>query len=133
MVQDAGFNSEENKRLLQTAGGHYIIGEKLRQGRKGEPVEALSKPGRYTTLENGLEIKEVILEKGSEARRRYVLVRNPDEARRDALKRADIVKEVERRLEELKQLDGQPHKKAACAFGLTVSTAGMSGRPRLES
>src|SRR5690554_7431589 len=103
MVQDAGFNSEENKRLLQTAGGHYIIGEKLRQGRKGDPVEALSRPGRYTTLENGLEIKEVILEKGSEARRRYVLVRNPDEARRDALKRADIVKEVERRLEELKQ------------------------------
>ena len=72
MVQDAGFNSEENKRLLQTAGGHYIIGEKLRQGRKGDPVEALSRPGRYTTLENGLEIKEVILEKGSEARRRYV-------------------------------------------------------------
>jgi transposase len=116
MVQDAGFNSEENKRLLQTAGGHYIIGEKLRQGRKGDPVEALSKPGRYTTLENGLEIKEVILEKGSEARRRYVLVRNPDEARRDALKRADIVKEVEHRLEELKQLNGQPHKKAACAL-----------------
>ena len=85
MVQDAGCISEENIRLLQTAGGHFIIGEKLRQGRKGEPVEALSKPVRYTTLENCLEIKEVILEKGSEARRRYVLVRNPDEAMRDAL------------------------------------------------
>ncbi len=47
MVQDTGFNSEENKRLLQTAGGHYIMGEKLRQGRKGDPVEAFSKPGRY--------------------------------------------------------------------------------------
>ena len=116
MVQAAGFNSEENKRLLQTAGGHYIIGEKLRQGRKCDPVEALSKPGRYTTLENGLEIKEVILDKDSEARRRYILVRNPDEARRAALNRADIVKEVERRLEELKQLAGQPHKKAACAI-----------------
>ena len=70
MVQDEGFNSEEKKRLQQTAGGHNNIGEKLRQGRKGEPVEALSKPGRYTPLENGLEIKEVIQEKGSEARRR---------------------------------------------------------------
>ena len=35
-VQDAGCNSEENKRLLQTAGGHYIIGEMLRQGLKVE-------------------------------------------------------------------------------------------------
>ena len=34
MVQVAGLNSEEIKRLLQTAGGHYIIGEYLREGRK---------------------------------------------------------------------------------------------------
>lgn len=116
MVQDTGFNSEDNKRLLQTAGGHYIIGEKLRQGCKGDPVEALSKRGRYTVMENGLEIKDIILDEDSEARRRYVLVRNPDEARRDALKRESIIQEVERRLEELKQLDGQPHEKAACAL-----------------
>ncbi len=78
MVQDTGFNSEENKRLLQTAGGHYIIGEKLRQGRNAEPVSALSKRGgRYSTMENGLEIKDILLDKDSEARRRYVLVRNP--------------------------------------------------------
>lgn len=60
MVQDTGFNSEENKRLLQTAGGHYIIGEKLRQGQKGDPVEALSKRGRYTAMDNGLEIKDIM-------------------------------------------------------------------------
>lgn len=116
MVQDTGFNSEENKRLLQTAGGHYIMGEKLRQGRKGDPVEALSKPGRFTSMENGLEIKDIILDGDSEARRRYVLVRNPVEAKRDALKREDIVKEAERRLEALKQLDGKPHEKEACAL-----------------
>ena len=46
MVQDAGFNSEENKRHLQTDGGHYSIGEKLRQCRKGDTDEELSKPGR---------------------------------------------------------------------------------------
>ncbi len=116
MVQDTGFNSEANKRLLQTAGGHYIMGEKLRRGRKGDPVEALSKPGRYTTMENGLEIKDIILDADSEARRRYVLVRNPVEAKRDAYKREDIVNEAGRRLEALKQLDGQPHEKAACAL-----------------
>jgi transposase len=116
MVQDTGFNSEENKRLLQTAGGHYIMGEKLRQGRNAAPVSALSKRGRYSTMDNGLEIKDIVLDEDSEARRRYVLVRNPDEAKRDALKREDIVKEAERRLEELKQLDGEPHEKATCAL-----------------
>ena len=116
MVQDTGFNSEENKRLLQTAGGHYIMGEKLRQGRNAAPVSALSKRGRYSTMDNGLEIKDIVLDEDSEARRRYVLVRNPDEAKRDALKREDILKEAERRLEELKQLDGEPHEKAACAL-----------------
>ncbi|HHW71670.1 MAG TPA: hypothetical protein GX393_00400 [Firmicutes bacterium] len=58
----------------------------------------------------------MILDADSEARRRYILVRNPEEAKRDALKREKIVKEVERRLEELKQLDGQPQRKAACAL-----------------
>ncbi len=114
MVQDTGFNSEENKRLLQ--GGLYIMGEKLRQGRKGDPVEGLSNQGRYTPMENGLEIKDIILGGDSEARRRYVLVRNSVEAKRDAFKREDIVKEAKRRLEELKQMDGEPHEKTACAL-----------------
>ena len=116
MVQDTGFNSAENRRWLQTAGGHYIIGEKLRQGSKGAPTEALKHQGRFRTMSNGLEIKDITLAKGSEARRRFVLVRNPVEARRDAIKRADIVREAERRLEDLHQLEGEPHEKAACAL-----------------
>lgn len=35
MVQDTGFNSQANRRILRRTGGHYIIGEKLREGRKG--------------------------------------------------------------------------------------------------
>ncbi|MDY6826856.1 MAG: IS1634 family transposase, partial [Bacillota bacterium] len=58
MVQDTGFNSETNCRVLQGAGGHYIIGEKLRLGPKGKLHEALQQKGKYRTLENGLEIKE---------------------------------------------------------------------------
>jgi hypothetical protein len=116
MVQDTGFNSEKNRRTLQTAGGHYIIGEKLHQGKYAESVEALKRAGKYKTLANGLEIKEVVVGGDSEARRRFVLVRNPEEAERDRIKREDIVKEAERRLDELKQLAGEPHKKAACAL-----------------
>ncbi|MDQ6726827.1 MAG: transposase [Actinomycetota bacterium] len=31
-VADSGFSSVENRRYLQRAGGHYIIGEKLMRG-----------------------------------------------------------------------------------------------------
>ncbi|MFH1609030.1 MAG: IS1634 family transposase [Candidatus Bipolaricaulota bacterium] len=114
-VLDAGFNSEENRRVLQGAGGHYIIGEKLRQGREGLPVEALRRAGTYRQLEGGLQIKEVTVGEGP-ARQRFVVVRNPQEAERDRTRREEIVAEVERRLVELQQLDGEPHKKAACAL-----------------
>ena len=114
LVADTGFNSAAGRRLLQGAGGHYILGEKLRLGSKGLPAEALSRAGTYRTLGNGLEIKEVVVGGDSEARRRFVVVRNPEEAERDRFKREDIVAEVERRLGELSQLDGEPHKKATC-------------------
>ena len=116
MVQDTGFNSDTNRRVLQGAGGHYIIGEKLRLGRKGKLHEALKQKGKYRTLDNGLEIKESILGGDSEARRRYIIIRNPEEALRDQKKREDIILEVECRLQELTQLDTEPHEKSACAL-----------------
>lgn len=45
----------------QTVGGHYIMGEKLRHGRNASPVDALSKRGKYSTRENGLGIKDIVL------------------------------------------------------------------------
>jgi len=48
--------------------------------------------------------------------RRFVIVHNPEEVERDRRKRDDIVKETERRLEALRQLEGEPHNKAACAL-----------------
>lgn len=151
MVQDTGFNSEKNRRILQQAGGHYIIGEKLRRGSKGRAHEALKQRGKFktislrtplrenyeslsltdpiqgsssvasdcpsgTTSSQELEVKEVILGGDSEARRRFVLIRNPEEAHRDHQKREDILTETQRRLEALDQLEGLPHEKAACAL-----------------
>lgn len=40
-VADRGFSSAENRRYLQRAGGHYIIGEKLR-GDSAEAAAALA-------------------------------------------------------------------------------------------
>lgn len=116
MVQDTGFNSETNRRILQGAGGHYIIGEKMRLGPKSKPHEALKQKGKYRTMDNGLEIKESIVGGDSEARRRYIIIRNPEEASRNKKKRDEIVQEAERRMDELKQLDSEPHEKSACAL-----------------
>ena len=115
-VADTGFNSEKNRRILQTAGGHFILGEKLHQGPQGVPVEVLSRAGRFRTLDDDLEIKEVIVDPDGMNERRFVIVRNPDEARRDKLKREDILAEVRRRLDAIKELDGEPHEKAECAL-----------------
>lgn len=114
MVQDSGFNNENNKKILQGAGGNYIMGEKMRLGPKGAPAEALKAKGRYKKLDNGLEIKDVTLGGDSEARRRYIIVRNPEEAKYDQDRRQEIVETVKSKLEELKQLEGKPHEKAAC-------------------
>ena len=114
MVMDSGFNSAANQRVLQGAGDHYIIGEKMRLGPGAEPAEALRRGGRYKKLANGLEIKEVLINEGSAAQRRFIVVRNPTEAKRDRLKRDDIVAEIERRLEALKQLEGEAHTKGTC-------------------
>ncbi len=112
-VLDAGFNSEENRRVLQGAGDHYIIGEKLREGDKGLPVEAMRRSGRYKAIDGGLEIKDVTVGTGA-SRQRFVVVRNPEEGKRDRMKREEIVAEVERRLTALAQTEGAPHRKAAC-------------------
>ena len=137
LVEDTGFNSEKNRRILQGAGGHYIIGEKMRLGRTAKPAEALTRGGRYQTLDNGLKFKEITVGGDSEARRRFIVVFNPIEAERDRKKRDDIVAEATRRLDALTQLEGEPHEKAACAlrshsvFGRYIHQT-KTGRLRLD-
>lgn len=114
MVMDTGFNSAENRRTLQGAGDAFIIGEKMRLGKGGTLPEALTRAGRYKTLANGLKVKEVIINRGSVAARRFVVVHNPEQAERDEIKRNDIIAEAERRLAGLGDLTGKSHTKAVC-------------------
>jgi transposase len=116
MVLDAGFNSERNRRILQGAGDAFILGERMRLGPDGNLPEALSRAGRYKTLPSGLRVKEVTTNKGSVASRRFVIVHNPEQELTDKARRDDIVREAERRLDALKQLEGKAHSKAACAL-----------------
>jgi transposase len=105
-VIDRGFSSEDNLKTLQVAGGHYIAGEKLS---KSSANEALSRPGRYRTVKDNLEIKEIIVGDG-EARVRYVLSRNPQEAKRDRLRREDLLKKLK---SEMKIVNEKPPEKRA--------------------
>ncbi|WP_060788504.1 IS1634 family transposase, partial [Geobacillus zalihae] len=111
-VMDRGFSSEENLRILQQAGGHYIVGEKMRSG-KAAVEEALNRRGRYQQVRENLHIKEIIVGDG-EARQRYVLVYNPSEAERQRKEREKLLESLKEELEGLRQLPNEAHHKATC-------------------
>ncbi|NUR59513.1 MAG: IS1634 family transposase [Catenulispora sp.] len=89
-VADRGFSSSDNRRELMRGAGGYIIGEKLRSG-SAEVKAALSRQGRYATVRDNLQVKEVNI--GSDDR--FVLCYNPVQADRDAAVRAKLVAQLE--------------------------------------
>ena len=113
-VADRGMNSEENRRILQTAGGHYILGEKLRDDQKIHK-EVLSRKGRYKVIRENLQVKEVIIGEG-ERRRRFILVFNPEEAEKDRMTREKTISRLESALLALGDQRGKAHKKSVCAL-----------------
>ncbi len=113
-VMDRGMNSEENRIILQKAGGHYILGEKLRDA-QGDHKEALSYRGRYHEVRENLKVKEVIIGKG-ERRKRFIVVYNPEQAKKDKSTRERTLKRIEESLKALGKQRGKIHKKAVCAL-----------------
>ena len=111
-VCDCGFGSDDNLRYLQRTGGHYIAGEKLRSKKK-EVKEAMARPGRYKDITEDLKVKEVTVGDG-EARTRYVLVLNSEEAKKDKKQREEIISEIKDSLEHLRQLPEEQHTKKMC-------------------
>ena len=92
-VADRGFTSAANRRYLQRAGGHYILGEKLRGGTP-EADTALPRQGRYRHVADNLQVKEARL--GPDlADDRFVICFNPEAAIRDAAIRARLVATLE--------------------------------------
>ena len=90
-VADRGFTSKENRKFLQSGGGAYIIGEKLRSG-SAEAKAALSLQGRYKTVAGNLQVKEVRL---PDAGDRFIICFNPDQAVRDAAVREKMISALE--------------------------------------
>jgi transposase len=113
-VMDRGMSSEENRLILQKAGGHYIIGERLRD-HQDVHQEVLAQRGRFTAIRENLEIKEVIVGNG-ERRRRFVLVHNPEEAQKDKATREKTLQKMDEALQSLGEQEGKSHKKSVCAL-----------------
>jgi len=120
-VVDRGFVSEENLRVLQRTGGHYIAGERLRAGKAGVE-EALSRPGRYRRVRPNLEVKELVVGTG-EARERYILVRNREQAERDRARREQILSRIREELRAIERLPKGQQAKAVCASWRIPPTA----------
>ena len=91
-VGDRGMVSEKNLEALAEAGYDWIVGVRLRN-RPQLADELLSNPRPFRSMAENLEVKEVITE-GI----RYVLCRNPEQARRDAARREAVLERLEARL-----------------------------------
>ena len=104
-VMDRGMNSEQNRTVLQQAGGHYILGEKLRDHQEVHAA-ALRYRGPFHKVRENLKVKEILVGRG-ERRRRFVLVHNPEQAKKDQVKREQLLQEIEEALLAL----GAPRRK----------------------
>ena len=113
-VMDCGFSSDDNCVKLQSGGGHYIIGEKMRSG-KPEVKAALSKRGRFTEIKEGLYAKEAIIGDG-ERRKRFAVVLNEKVAAKDRLTRERHLKALAEELEKTGAMAKREHTKAICAL-----------------
>ena len=95
-VVDRGFSSDENLRYLTRAGGHWIAGERMRDG-SPDAQAALSRQGRYQTVRDNLRVKEVRVGEG-DAAKRFIVCHNPGEADRDKQTRDDTIARLEAEL-----------------------------------
>ena len=125
-VVDRGFSSDANLDYLRRAGGHWIAGEKMRDGTPD--VEAvLSRQGRYQSVRDNLRVKEVRLD--DESGKRWIICHNPYEAERDRnqrdaalarvteeLERIDTARARDRRRPKKNRRSDDVHVKAECAL-----------------
>jgi hypothetical protein len=95
VVADRGMLSRDTIKLLEDhaeAPFRFILGCKMRQ-QKEVTEQVLARAGRFSSVADNLEVKEVVVDD-----RRYIVCRNPIEARKDATAREAILKKLEESL-----------------------------------
>jgi transposase len=95
-VVDAGFTSGDNRKVLTQGGAGFIIAEKLR-GNDTQVVAARGRQGRFRTVEEGLQVKDIRVGEGA-GQQRFIMIRNLDAATRDAYVRDRLVALLEDRI-----------------------------------
>ena len=135
-VVDRGFSSDANLAYLTRAGGHWIAGERMRDG-SADATEALSRQGRYQAVRDNLRVKEVRIGPDPDSAKRFIICHNPAEAERQRALRDTTVERLEAELarlasararltaqstkktpagERATQQLGQAHTRAECAL-----------------
>jgi len=121
-VVDRGFSSDENLRYLTRAGGHWIAGERMRDG-SPDAAAALARQGRYQTVRDNLRVKEVRVGEG-DAATRFIICHNPAEAERERTQRDETIRRLEAELDRINaqrakaktKHASEAHTKAECAL-----------------
>jgi len=121
-VVDRGFSSDENLRYLTRGGGHWIAGERMRDG-SPDAQAALARPGRYQTVRDNLRVKDVRLGEGDN-QKRFVVCHNPAEAERDKAERDAHIARLEAELARIEAIRRkaktakarEAHVRAECAL-----------------
>ena len=142
-VVDRGFSSDENLRYLTRAGGHWIAGERMRDG-SPDAKAALSRQGRYQTVRDNLRVKEVRIGEG-DAAKRFIICHNPAEAEREKAQREDTIARLQAELQRIgaqrakakSAKAAEAHTRAECALRDHPSLGrylrqGPSGRLRID-
>ncbi|MCA1677749.1 MAG: transposase, partial [Actinobacteria bacterium] len=141
-VVDRGFSSDENLRYLTRAGGHWIAGERMRDG-SPDAKAALSRPGRYQAVRDNLRVKEVHIGEG-DAAKRFIVCHNPTEADRERSQRDDTIRRLQAELERIETQRAkatnakaaEAHTRAECALrdhpALGRDRAKIAGEERLD-
>ncbi len=121
-VVDRGFSSAENLRYLTRAGGHWIAGERMRDG-SADTAAALARQGRYQTVRDNLRVKEVRVGDG-DAAKRFIICHNPTEADRQKTTREQTIRRLQAELERIATQrskaknvkTAEAHNRAECAL-----------------
>ena len=102
-VVDAGFTSAANRKVLTAGGSGFIIAEKLR-GNEHEVIAARGRQGRYRKVDEHLQVKQVLIGEGG-AQQRIIMIRNLQQAEREAHTRNRMVELLTERIEGSDALD----------------------------
>jgi transposase len=129
-VVDRGFSSAENLAYLQRAGGHYIAGERMRDG-SAHAAEALSRQGRYQQVRDNLRVKEVKLD--STPGVRWIICHNPEEAEREAAQREAAIARITTELDRIATARTRAREQARTRRTRTAATTAATAAARKKA